>query len=159
MKRRTLRSLLAIALLAIVAGFIASSRSASAQGPIFWCGVGCYTIDATQLANFPNCLLCIRTSWNNGGVVWPAPGAACSYFGGGLYKECPVPVQPVGSPLDWVEICGNILPAVDGQYTIPANPICPGCPPLCVRLCMDAIGCLVIKIYPGPCPGPILPCP
>jgi hypothetical protein len=149
--RRTLLS----GLVAVLLAFAALPRHVAAQ-QVTWCNTGCYTVDLTKLAPFPNCHPCIRTSWGAGAVVWPPAGQPC-YNPGVIKVECPIPVLPIGTLLDWVDVCGVRLPGVQGQYSVPTA--CPGCPPLCVRICVDTNGCLYIKVYPGPCPAGPLPCP
>jgi hypothetical protein len=130
-------------------------NNAGAQTPIQQCASGCYTVDLAQLTGpFPNCNLCIETVWVNG-TIWSAPQPRC-YIPGDSVMECPL--VPPGTGLSNVIVCGTALPGITGQYDVQ----CPGCPqPLCVVLCLDANGCLFIKVYPGPCPPPStpLPCP
>ena len=152
MNRRTILASIAAMLLA-VAMLAGGPRCAAV--PITWCGTNCYTVDLSMLAGFPNCHPCITTSWGGGSVVWPPAGQPC-YTPGTVTVECPATMLPAGTPLDWVNVCGVRLPAMTGQYAVPTA--CPGCPPLCVRLCLDGNGCLYIKVYPGPCTG-VLPCP
>jgi len=153
MKRRTLLALLATLSIAII-GMFGGATNASAQIPVRQCQTRCYTVDLTRLQGLPDVCwpICIQTQWANG-VTWPAAGVPC-YPKPDIYRECP-PV-PVGTPLNRIIVCGVSLPGVTGQYTVQ----CPGCPiPFCVVVCLDANGCLYIKLYQGPCPGTPLPCP
>lgn len=139
-------AVMASALLTLLAATHATGR-ASGTPEIFACG-NTYKVDLTALAGTPCIPLSVHTSWGSGPVIYPA---FPQYTTPGVFIESPG--VPLGTPLNSIEVCGKIVPPVAGQYTIG----CPGCT-LCVRVCFPS-GCLVIKIYPGPCPGPLLPCP
>lgn len=150
MNRRTFVSrmaLLALALVTIVLGLVAGSGSASAQ--IVACPAGTYRVDTRPLGPGACYPLSIRTSWGGAPVIWPA----APYGGPGVYPEAP-PV-PGGTPLNWVNVCGVVLPPAPGQYLVN----CPNGCVICVRICLDLMGCLVIKVYPGPLCGMPQPCP
>ncbi len=148
-QRRTFLSWLAIAIATIA--IMMGSGVASAQ--ITQCASGCYRVDLSRLGVLsPNCFpLRVITSWNGGTVVWPS-ASFIGYPGAAIYTECP-PV-PVGAVLDWIEVCGKVIPAVPGQQTVR----CGNCT-ICINVCLDSDGCLYIQASPGPCPQTLLPCP
>jgi len=149
MQRRTFLSWLAgvMAMVAVMMG----SEVASAQ--ITQCATGCYQVNLARLGVVsPNCFpIKVITSWNGGTVVWPST-SFIGYPGAAVYTECPT--VPVGAVLDWIEVCGTIVPAVPGQQTV----TCGNCR-ICITICLDGSGCLYIQAFPGPCPQTPLPCP
>jgi hypothetical protein len=152
MKRRTFLSriaMLAFAFVVMLLTFGASSNTASAQFTA--CGLGpTYTVDLTPLGGLACFPFKVKTSWGGGAVTWPPTGP---YPGPGIWPENP-PVLP-GTALDFVDVEGTLIPPFPGQTTVPTP-----CGPVCVTLCKNpANGCLVIKVYPGPCPPVPLPCP
>ena len=157
--RTLLSSLISLLLLVAVASANPSLPSSGSASPRFneqqvrWCASGCYNVEIDASLS---CTVCITTLWN-GAVTWPSPAMSC-YSPGSTAVECPMPVQPFGSPLTSVTVCGMALPGLQGQYTIPAG-VCPGCPALCVRLCVGFSGCLTIRVSPAPCPVAPPPCP
>jgi hypothetical protein len=156
MNRRNFLSriaLLAFAFMVMVLAFGASSNTASAQitscaaPPAPWV----YKVDLTPLGGLACFPFKVKTSWGGGIVTWPPTGP---YPGPGIFFENP-PVAP-GTPLDFIDIAGTLIPPTFGQTTVPVTP----CGPVCVVVCKDpATGCMVIKVYPGPCPPVPLPCP
>jgi hypothetical protein len=154
MNRKTLLTLIATLSMAFIT-IIAGTKDASAQIPVQMCESGCYTVDLTPLRGFPpDCRPCIQTLWANG-VIWPVVDPPC-YMPGDSIVECPRGVAP-GTPLQRIIVCNGIsIPGITGYYTVQ----CPGCPLLCVVVCLDKRGCLYIKVYPGPCTDQIaMPCP
>ncbi len=142
--------MLALAIIMIALSFGATTASAQ----VFTCG-GPYRIDMTALPNAPQCYypLQVSTSWGGGAVTWPMPGFP-GYPGPGMFLE--MPPTPLGMQLDFVNVGGTIIPAA----TVPAQrSVLTSCGLLCAVICTDPAGCLVIKVYPGPCPPMILPCP
>ncbi len=149
MQRRTFLSRLMMLALAIVT-IALSCGAGTASAQIAACG-GPYRVDLTAFPVtwcFP---LPISTSWGNGTVTWPPVGFP-GYPGPGVFIEAPP--TPIGMPLDFVSVAGTILAPVPQQTTV----ITP-CGPVCVRICVNAAACLVIRVYPGACPAAPLPCP
>jgi len=143
--------MLAAALMVMLLSFGATTRTASAQGQITACQTSSYTVDLTPLAGRQCFPFKFYTSWNGGSVIWTSFGGF--YMSAGIFVESP-PVA-VGTPLDYINVFGVSIPPVYPQQVT----INTACGPVCVRVCLDANRCLYIKVYPGPCPGPLLPCP
>lgn len=153
MQRRTFLSKLAMMAIAIVTmaiTFGAATDRATAQ-MVTACGSGTYTVDLSALPN-PACYpFIIKTSWGGGAIGWPPTGP---YPGPGVYVEAPP--TPPGMPLDFISVFGVNLPPGPVPYQKTINT---PCGPVCVRVCLNAAGCLYIRVYPGPCPAAPLPCP
>jgi hypothetical protein len=153
MQRRTFLSgvtalVMALAMMMIMLG--ATTHTATAQ-IVRACPGGTYTVDLSNLPN-PACYpFVLKTSWGGGAVGWPPTGP---YPGPGIYVEAPP--TPPGMPLDFISVFGVNLPPGPVPYQKTVNT---PCGPVCVVVCVDATGCLHIKVYPGPCPAVLFPCP
>ena len=65
------------------------------------------------------------------------------------------PGAPAGAPLDFIRFGpATFAPGTPTQQTVNMN----GCS-LCVRVCKDGAGCIVVKAIIGPCPAGPIPCP
>ena|GEM_PF-1520140 len=144
-----------------VAAHEAGAGKAAAPPSITLCAGGSYTVDLTAIpASMWDCLAAagvdgVRTSW--GGVIWPSAGSP-PYPGPGVYTE--FPSVSVGTPLNYIDIFGTIITPTAGSTPpfISQTSVNTPCGPFCVVLCYDAMNCLSIKVYPGPCPAAPLPC-
>jgi hypothetical protein len=125
---------------------ISPTGVASVVPEIFACGT--YKVDLTALAGSPCIPLSVHTAWGTVPVIWPT---FAQYTSPGIFVE--TPAVPPGTPLNYVEVCGQILPLPFGQKSV----VCGNCK-LCVVICFPS-GCPVIKVYPGLCPPGPLPCP
>jgi hypothetical protein len=146
--KRTIDSRFTLSTIIFALMALAVPHAASAQ--ITMCASGSYTLDVSGLPVGSPCFagtgLQVELGW--GSTLFPAGSPTAP----GVYVIGFPSVAP-GDPLKDIQVCGTSIQPAPGVYGV----VCSGVH-LCVAVCTDANGCLVVKMLVAPCPV-IFPCP